>query len=316
MRVPSGSLLVMTRKCVEFRTALSSALMLPSNVAAVLIVIFVFGSNCSPSQSKPSAFEGLAGQLVDKFTELDRKRVIVMDSQPSFGHPDSFGAWLGDQLSFAFLRDGRTFDVVDRGRLQSALESKHLSPKDEWDMKSAVTLAKSVGATTLVLSSYGAAENGIGVSLTAIRVSEFGGAQTTSPVIGTVFGKIPLTRELSIRLGIQLDALRPKDGVYRSGYGGVSVPECIKCPIPGMKLSDVDLQGMLRAHPQGASVWLQFVVTSTGHTRDIKVVQPVGFGFDEQYVKDATNWEFKPAVDADNRPVPVLYDFQLSFNFK
>lgn len=39
--------------------------------------------------------------------------------------------------------------------------------------------------------------------------------------------------------------------------------------------------------------------------------QPVGYGFDEQCVKAAADWEFKPAVDVDNRPVPVKYDYHI-----
>jgi len=61
---------------------------------------------------------------------------------------------------------------------------------------------------------------------------------------------------------------------------------------------------------------LQFVVTAEGHTRNITVVQPVGYGFDEQYMKMVENWEFKPAVDADNKPVSVNYPFHFDFNFK
>jgi TonB family protein len=191
-----------------------------------------------------------------------------------------------------------------------------LAPKDEWAIKNAVALGKSLGANTIVLSSYGFAENGMGVTLAAFRVSEYGKPQATDFTIGMVFGKIPLSKELTTRLSVPLDSLRPKDGVYRSGYGGVSIPACVKCPVPGMKVPDIDLQGMLRAHPQGATVWLQFVVTPEGHTQDIKVVQPVGYGFDEQYVKAAQGWELKPAVDADGKTVPVLYDFNLSFKFK
>jgi len=68
-----------------------------------------------------------------------------------------------------------------------------------------------------------------------------------------------------------------------------------------MHVPDIDLQGMLRAHPQGATVWLRFVVTAEGHIRNITVVQPVGYGFDEQYMKAVADWEFRPAVDPDSQ---------------
>lgn len=232
------------------------------------------------------------------------------------GQANSFGPWLADQISASLAGQRPTVEVIDRHRLGAALEVQHLSPRDESDVKNAIALGKSIGATTVVVGSYGAAENGIGVSLAAFRVSEYGIAQSTKFMIGMVFGKIALTQEVSAHLNVPLDSLRPKDGVYRAGYGGVSIPTCLKCPVPGMKVPDIDLQGMLRDHPQGATVWLQFVVTPEGHTQNIKVVQPVGYGFDEQYVKAAQEWELRPGVDADGRIVPVLYDFHLSFKFK
>ena len=81
-------------------------------------------------------------------------------------------------------------------------------------------------------------------------------------------------------------------------------------------MPDIDLVGLLRADPQGATIGLQFIVTADGHPRNFAVVQPVGFGFDEQLTKTAADWEFKPAVDPDNRPVPVIYPFLFAFTFK
>ena len=124
-------------------------------------------------------------------------------------------------------------ELVDRARLEPALQSQHLSPRDEWDVKSAVALAKSIGANTVVVSSYGYAENGIGVTLAAFRVSEFGAGPQAKFVVAMIFSKIPLSQELSTHLGVSLESLKPKDGVYRSGHGGVSIPACIKCPMPG-----------------------------------------------------------------------------------
>ena len=84
----------------------------------------------------------------------------------------------------------------------------------------------------------------------------------------------------------------------------------------GMHVPDIDLKGMLRAHPNGGTVVLRFVVTPEGHTKDITVIQPIGYGYDEQYMKMAESWEFKPAVDADNKPVSVLFPFTITFNYK
>lgn len=289
-----------------------AALML---LVIALVPFSAYGANTRPPQEKTRETDAVARQLLEKFAEADKGSIIVMDFQPAFGESSSFGPWLAEQLSSSLASQGQTVEVVERSKLKTALELQHLSLKDEWDVKGAVALAKSIGASTVVVGSYGAAENGIGVTLAAYRVSEYVIAQSTKLPICMVFGKIQLTQEMSEHFSLKLDSLRPKDGVYQSGLGGVSVPSCIRCPVPSMHVPDIDIQGMLRAHPQGAAVWLNFVVTDDGHTRNITVPQPVGFGFDEQYVKAAQDWQFKPAVNADNQPVPVNYVFRLSFNF-
>jgi hypothetical protein len=126
---------------------------------------------------------------------------------------------------------GNAIEVIDRSRLAAALATQHLLPPSQSDAKAAVELGKSIGASTVVVGSYGAAENGIGVSLAAFPVPE----DTLKRVmLGMVFGKIPLTQEVSAHLNAPLDSLRPKDGIYKLGYGGVSIPSCIKCTITGM----------------------------------------------------------------------------------
>jgi TonB family protein len=285
-------------------------------LVAAFISHFAFGASSSSPQSKTNEIDDLVRQLIEKSTDADRKCIVVMDLEPAIGQSGSFGPWLADQLSASLAAQGKTVEVVDRSHLGAALEAQHLSLRSQSDVMKAVAVGKSIGATTVVVGSYGAAENGIGVTLAGFRVSEYGIAQSTRFVMGMVFGKILLTKEVSTHLNVPLDSLRPKDGVYRSGFGGVSIPSCIKCPMSSMHVPDIDIQGMLRAHPKGATVSLQFVVTAEGHTRNITVVQTVGYGFDEQYVKMIESWEFKPAVDADNTPVAVNYPFHLDFNFK
>jgi tetratricopeptide (TPR) repeat protein len=289
----------------------------------LLGLLFLSGSALSLSatqtpapQNNSQGLDDLAHRLLEKFSDADENGVVVMDSQPAFGQAAAFGPWLADQFSAAIARQGQAVKVIERARLAAALESEHLASVEESDVSKAAQLAESIGAATVVLGSYGAADNGIGVSLTAFRVSAFRSVTVGKISIGDVFGKLSLTPEVVEHLGAPLDSLRPTDGIYRAGYGGVSVPLCVKCSAPSMHAPDVDVQGMLRAHPQGATIWLKFVVTPEGSTRDISVLRPVGFGFDEQYTKAAADWQFTPAVDVDGKSVPATYVYHLSFNFK
>jgi hypothetical protein len=270
-----------------------------------------------PQEGRVSEIDTLAHRLLDEFSEADKRSVAVMDLQPAFGQDTSLGSWLAEGLSSSLQEQDRTISIVERPRIGAVLLAQHLALTDEWNPNTAAGLGTLLRATTVVIGSYGATDDGIGITLVGLRVSEHRVPQSARFIICTIFGKIPITQDVKSHLSASIDSLRPSDGVYRAGFGGVSLPVCVKCGVP-MKMTtpDIDLQGMLRAHPRGTTVGLRFVVSADGHTRNIVVTEPVGYGFDEQYVKAVEGWELKPAVDPDNRPVSAIYDFHLFFNFK
>jgi hypothetical protein len=304
----------------EYRPALDADdKPVPIHMQVRFEVHFDFSQMYPTSKPPPSSVNGIevmALQLADKFKDSDKKGVLVVDlSTPEYTWLP-FGAWLADQFSAALAKTSHEFGMVDRLQLKAALDAQHFSLKDESQFKNAVALGKSLGANTLVVGSFGAAENGIGVTLAGYRLSEVGVPQSNSLIIGMVFGKIDLTPEIASQLNVSLDSLRPKDGIARAGIGGVSVPSCVKCRPPDMHVPDIDLQGLLREKRGGWTIALRFVVTEDGYATQITVTQPVGYGVDEQFVKAVKDWQFKPAVDADKRPVSALWYMAFSNNFK
>ena len=49
-----------------------------------------------------------------------------------------------------------------------------------------------------------------------------------------------------------------------------------------------------------------------GHTQDIHVSQPLGYGLDEQATKTLRNWTFEPGTK-DDQPVPVTIQVEMDF---
>jgi periplasmic protein TonB len=94
-------------------------------------------------------------------------------------------------------------------------------------------------------------------------------------------------------------------GVYSIG-GGVSKPVAIYYPEP--EYSDE----ARRARLQGTVV-VELVVDPNGHTRNLKVLQSLGLGLDEQALKTVATWRFKPALK-DGKPVPVIADVYVGFH--
>ena len=263
---------------------------------------------CS-GQTKINDCDGLAQRLLSSLSATDRS-VLVMDLKDPDGQWQTFGAWLADQLSSSLAKRTGLIEVIERKRVAGALQERSLSGRDEFDPKTAVTLGRALGAQTVIIGSYGAIGTDVGVTLTAIRVS---GNESDFVVVN---GRIPLTQEVGAHLGVPLDSLRSKDGILRAGVGGITLPTCIKCPFPSMRVPDIDLRGLLRDKPHGGDVVLEFVVTPEGHATGVTVAKPIGYGVDEQYVKAAETFEFKPAVDPDDHPVSVHTSMSIHMGFK
>ena len=93
-------------------------------------------------------------------------------------------------------------------------------------------------------------------------------------------------------------------GVYRIG-GGVSDPVPIFKPEPEYS------EEARKAKFQGA-VMLQIVIDASGHTRDVKVIRPLGLGLDEKAVEAVLKWRFKPSLK-DGKPVAVMANVEVNF---
>jgi protein TonB len=91
------------------------------------------------------------------------------------------------------------------------------------------------------------------------------------------------------------------------GYGGVDQgPKPIATPQPEFseEARKAKQQGIV-----GACMW----VTSSGTTSHIQIVQPLGYGLDEEAKKTLATWKFKPAMK-DGKAVTVS-DVCVNVNF-
>jgi len=93
-------------------------------------------------------------------------------------------------------------------------------------------------------------------------------------------------------------------GLYKIG-GGVSDPVPIFKPEPEYS------EEARKAKFQGA-VLLAIVIDETGHTRDIRVLRPLGLGLDEKAIEAVTKWRFRPSMK-DGHPVAVMANVEVNF---
>jgi protein TonB len=94
-------------------------------------------------------------------------------------------------------------------------------------------------------------------------------------------------------------------GIFRV-VGGATRPIAIYAPDP--EYSDEARKARLQGRVQ-----LEMIVDETGHPRNIRVLQSLGLGLDEQAIKAAARWRFKPGMK-DGKPVPVVAFLDVGFH--
>jgi TonB family protein len=97
--------------------------------------------------------------------------------------------------------------------------------------------------------------------------------------------------------------------VYKPG-NGVSTPVAIRSVKPGYT------EDAKKAHIQGVAT-VYAVVNTDGSVSDVRIARSLDatFGLDEQAVKAAKEWKFKPGVK-DGKPVAVQVMIEMRFTLK
>jgi len=263
------------------------------------------GSTKTQAQQPPADVQELANRLAPNLSRMHPIRVLVLDFEAPDGLWLPFSAWLADQFSAALGNVGKQVEVVPRSKLTVAIAERNFKPKVAFDEKTAEALAESLEAQVIVSGSFAAIQNALGIALT------YGEKEVDSWLIqrgrDDLRGKISLPSEVSDLFGITLDSLRPKDGIYQGGKGGIGFPACIRCPHPvyPIEASKKKAQG---------NVFLLATISVEGRATKIKVTKGAGFGFDQQAVKAVEGWEFKPAKDVDGNTVPVRQTIEVTFH--
>ena len=249
------------------------------------------------------AIAKLAARIAEPLRKARAKKVIVVDLRGPELQSHPVGKWLADQLSVALLKNFPELEIEDRSPL-GAVANKDPVPGDQGaafqnDMKR----ARFLGAKVMISGTFAKVPQGIGISLSSASPSN------EKRLYVQASGVLPISEQFTGLFPNPIPAAESKNGLPKSGIGGVTNPECISCPNP--QFSD---QARM-AHYEG-NVILQVVVTAEGRTGKVWVVSGPGKGLEENAVRAVQGWRFKPAVDWDGNPVAVLTPIEVTFRLK
>jgi TonB family protein len=251
-----------------------------------------------PPPASEQTFTALARRLSADLQKQCVTRIVVMDFEDPNGKVTPFGAWLAEQLSSAPGNPWAPIEIEDRGAaagLMTLSDDPGTLEAGQSRAEKIIVIGEALRAA-IVTGSYGPAENGIGISVSA----------ATSCESEETVWKIAMTDDMKSRLGAPPESLEPSDGVFETGRGGITVPRCEYCPNPQFtkEAEEHNLEGTVR---------LLVVVGAEGRATAMSVTMKLGGGLDEAAVESVRKWRFKPAVNVDGKPVPARVPVEVVF---
>jgi TonB family protein len=273
-------------------------------VPPVILILALFLIPTSVAQEQPASEQTLAAlahALATKLTAAGVNRIVILDFEDANRHVTVFGGWLADQLASSPGNPWGSIEVIGRDKLAKKLKLKGNPEAIQMDSEQAIKVARSFKATA-IQSSYSAAENGIGVTLTQITTHITSSREM--PLESSA--KIMLTEEMKSHLPGTLELLLPADGVFIAGRGGVGLPVCIHCPNPNYT-SEVARRGI-----QGI-VLMSAVITDQGLVANLSIEKKLDYELDQVAVATVKNWRFNPAMNVDGKAVPVHVPIEVRF---
>jgi TonB family protein len=252
------------------------------------------------STSIDPAISQLAGRIAGPLQKVHATKVVFADLKGPDGQTHPVGRWLSDQLANSCNRDFPGLEIIIRPQHEEVPEGVDEAGNQRQAFKSVEEWARGVGANVVVTGTFAKFSDGIGISLRALSSLD----PARSLVEAT--GLVPVTEAITAMFPEPIPS--PKDGIPRSGVGGVGVPNCIYCPAPRYS-------GDARQAKVEGTVVLQVVITTDGRATNVMIAKDPGEGLGMQAVESVRKWKFKPASGPDGKPVAVICPIEVTFSF-
>jgi len=252
------------------------------------------GAQRSGDEAPVAGIDALDRSLI-LTAKLRGKNILVLDMLDPDRKSTFFGRWLSDEISSDLGTGESEMTVIDRAKFAQALKDSELVQDEPADRKEMMQEGSRLGADTMIVGSYVAIGDKLGVTLSAYDIADASGFSLVN-LLGSVRVKLPVSIEMSRNFDDTLDALRPKDGAFNAGEGGISEAMCEYCPPAHLPNS--------RAK---GTVILDLVIDANGQLGKISLQEGQTPQPSEALAKNAIaavrKWKFKPAVDPDGKPV-------------
>jgi TonB family protein len=266
----------------------------------LLFACFVSGVLFGPiaaGQEPGRDVDDLANHIRKQIARAGIRSIVVSDFVTHDGAGSIQGQYLADEFSERLERHEKSFTVIDRKRLSSALSNAQLSANDLAATDSLQRIGNSLQAEAIVT---GTLETAVAQYLVRVTVRRVKGGSVV------VSGDQRVKRPAYVDSMVLLDPNGPGPRIARAGVNGIGIPACLYCPPP-------EYTDKARAEKLQANVVLLVVVNEVGRAGRIVVTKAGDDGLVRRAIEAVRDWKFKPATDQEGRAVAVIVPIEVTF---
>ncbi|MGC2529619.1 MAG: energy transducer TonB [Candidatus Acidiferrum sp.] len=284
----------------------------------MVLSLFFCGAACGQDQqTAPEAayradLNALAGRILKRASKAKcyphRCTILVANFIGPSGSTSRLGIQLADSMSAELLAQGNGIQVVSRDLLREYLVREHIPSNLLKDWNAARWLGSQLQANAVLIGSIEQHGDHPDLLIELLNVSNEKAVSEEAIDISISDPQSSLAPLEAYDSERQIQAMTAARGstIARAGVNGVSVPQCIYCPVPLYTNEG-------RKAKINGSVVLEATVTEDGRAADIRVLKGLPFGMNEQAVKSISQWRFRPATGEDGKPVSVLVPVEVTF---
>jgi hypothetical protein len=272
--------------------------MLPYLARVLGLALLLFLASIS-ARGQYAELDGAAEQVAKKLQSPIPHLLAVTAFATRDGMPSVQGTYLASFLSSAIQFHGKKNILVrDTAAFMETLDKNKLTPADLCWSEALKKLPLDLSIDILVLGSIEESADAYTVQMKALQVP----CGATLDTQSISFQKTKFLFSLTARFPPQTQF-----PVYRAGVNGVSSPVCRYCPQPSF--TDYAIREKVR----GKSV-IEVLISPKGRIVDSHLLTQLGFGLDEQCIRNLQEWQFKPAAKPDGTPVYAITQVEIRFS--
>ncbi|HEX7698171.1 MAG TPA: energy transducer TonB [Candidatus Acidoferrum sp.] len=271
--------------------------MLPYLARVLGLALLLFLASIS-ARGQYAELDGAAEQVAKKLQSPVPHLLAVTAFATRGGMPSVQGIYLASFLSSAIQFHGKKNILVrDPAAFMETLDKNKLTPADLCSSEALKKLPLDLSIDILVLGSIEESADAYTMQMKALHVPCGATLDTHSISFQKTKFLVSLTAPFPPKTQFP---------VYRAGVNGVSSPVCRYCPNPSF--TDYAIREKVR----GKSV-IDVLISPKGRIVDSHLLTQLGFGLDEQCIRNLQEWQFKPAAKPDGTPVYAITQVEITF---